>query len=68
MAGAKLPKVNSEVSKKSFIALVKNVQNQGFGLIFARKHNEARIPLSRSETFHPCRTCGSVRWKLVMAA
>jgi hypothetical protein len=26
------------------------------------------IPLSKSETFPPCRSCGSVKWTLVMAA
>jgi len=28
----------------------------------------SRIPLSQSETFPPCRTCGSVKWTLTMAA
>jgi hypothetical protein len=26
------------------------------------------IPLSKTETFPPCRACGSVKWTLVMAA
>ncbi len=26
------------------------------------------IPLSKTETFPPCRSCGSVKWVLVMAA
>lgn len=26
------------------------------------------IPLSKTETFPPCRSCGSVKWTLVMAA
>jgi hypothetical protein len=26
------------------------------------------IPLSKTETFPPCRGCGSVKWTLVMAA
>ena len=26
------------------------------------------IPLSKAETFPPCRACGSVKWSLVMAA
>ncbi|MCL5949182.1 MAG: hypothetical protein M1490_01730 [Candidatus Bathyarchaeota archaeon] len=32
------------------------------------KKEKARIPLSKTETFPPCRTCGSVKWALVMAA
>jgi hypothetical protein len=32
------------------------------------KGEGARIPLSKSETFPPCRTCGSVKWKLIMSA
>jgi hypothetical protein len=32
------------------------------------KGEKSNIPLSKSETFPPCRTCGSVRWTLVMAA
>ncbi len=32
------------------------------------KQGGARIPLSKTETFPPCRTCGSVRWKLIMSA
>ncbi len=32
------------------------------------KGENARIPLSKTETFPPCRTCGSVKWILVMAA
>jgi len=32
------------------------------------KGENARIPLSKTETFPPCRTCGSVKWVLVMAA
>jgi hypothetical protein len=32
------------------------------------KGDGARIPLSKSETFPPCRTCGSVKWKLIMSA
>jgi len=26
------------------------------------------IPLSKAETFPPCRACGAVKWTLVMAA
>ena len=32
------------------------------------KGEKARIPLSKTETFPPCRTCGSVKWVLVIAA
>jgi hypothetical protein len=32
------------------------------------KCEKSAIPLSKSETFPPCRTCGSVKWSLVMAA
>ncbi len=32
------------------------------------KREKSSIPLSKTETFPPCRTCGSVRWTLVMAA
>jgi hypothetical protein len=32
------------------------------------KGEKATIPLSKSETFPPCRTCGSVKWTLKMAA
>jgi hypothetical protein len=32
------------------------------------KGEKATIPLSKSETFPPCRTCGSVKWSLGMAA
>lgn len=32
------------------------------------KHEESGIPLSKTETFPPCRTCGSVKWKLRVAA
>ncbi len=32
------------------------------------KGENSRIPLSKTETFPPCRTCGSVKWVLVMAA
>jgi hypothetical protein len=32
------------------------------------KGGSSKIPLSKTETFPPCRTCGSVKWKLVMSA
>ncbi len=32
------------------------------------KGDQSRIPLSKTETFPPCRTCGSVKWMLVMSA
>ncbi len=32
------------------------------------KGEKSTIPLSKTETFPPCRTCGSVKWTLVMAA
>ena len=32
------------------------------------KGENSRIPLSKTEKFPPCRTCGSVKWVLVMAA
>ncbi len=32
------------------------------------KGEKATIPLSKTETFPPCRTCGSVKWTLKMAA
>ena len=32
------------------------------------KGDKSRIPLSRTETFPQCRTCGSVKWVLVMTA
>jgi len=31
------------------------------------KGEKSNIPLSKSETFPPCRTCGSVKWTLTMA-
>jgi hypothetical protein len=32
------------------------------------KGEKSTIPLSKTETFPPCRACGSVKWTLVMAA
>ncbi len=32
------------------------------------KGDQSKIPLSKTETFPPCRTCGSVKWTLVMSA
>jgi hypothetical protein len=32
------------------------------------KGEKSNITLSKSETFSPCRTCGSVKWTLTMAA
>ncbi len=39
-----------------------------YGHFCKEKGEDSKIPLSKSETFPPCRTCGSVKWKLIMSA
>jgi len=64
-----LPKEKAKEKQKKFYRTGEKCPESGLWTHFCKdKHEEARIPLSKSETFPPCRTCGSVRWKLVMAA
>ena len=67
------PKVVKETKKepkkqKFFRTGEKNPQSGLYAHFCKAKGEKSTIPLSKSETFPPCRTCGSVKWVLVMAA
>jgi hypothetical protein len=55
-------------SKKSYRTGEKCPESGLWAHSCKEKGGKATIPLSKTETFPPCRTCGSVRWTLVMAA
>jgi hypothetical protein len=54
---------------KNYSEPARNAENQVCKSISTKNKGEkARILLSKTEAFPPCRTCGSVKWVLVMAA
>ena len=56
-------------SSKKFFRTGEKCPESGLYEHFCKSKGEkSRIPLSKTETFPPCRTCGSVKWVLVMAA
>ena len=55
-------------SKKAFRTGEKCPESGLWSHFCKEKGEKATIPLSKTETYPPCRTCGSVRWTLVMAA
>ena len=57
-----------KVAKKLFRTGEKCPESGLYEHFCKSKSEKARIPLSKTETFPPCRTCGSVKWVLVMAA
>jgi hypothetical protein len=76
---AKTPKTAKTTNKKVAVAKEpkkqkyfrtgeKNPQSGLYAHFCKAKGEKSTIPLSKSETFPPCRTCGSVKWVLVMAA
>jgi hypothetical protein len=56
------------VSKKFYRTGEKCPESGLWSHFCKEKGEKTNIPLSKSETFPPCRTCGSVRWTLKMAA
>ncbi len=62
-------KVKKEKKQPKFYRTGEKCPESGLYEHFCKeKGDKARIPLSKTETFPPCRTCGSVKWVLVMAA
>jgi hypothetical protein len=58
-----------ETKKQKFYRTGEKCPESGLYEHFCKDKGEnSRIPLSKTETFPPCRTCGSVKWILVMAA
>jgi hypothetical protein len=67
------PKVKAKPAKESkkqtFFRTGEKCPESGLWEHFCKEKGEgSRIPLSKAETFPPCRTCGSVKWKLIMSA
>ncbi len=72
-AKAAAPKTNAKAKKvekkPKFFRTGEKCPESGLYEHFCKDKGEnARIPLSKTETFPPCRTCGSVKWVLSMAA
>ncbi|MCW4000525.1 MAG: YjzC family protein [Candidatus Bathyarchaeota archaeon] len=62
-------KAAKEPKKQKFFRTgEKNPQSGLYAHFCKAKGEKSTIPLSKSETFPPCRNCGSVKWVLVMAA
>jgi hypothetical protein len=58
-----------ETKKQTFFRTGEKCPESGLWEHFCKEKGEgSRIPLSKDETFPPCRTCGSVKWKLRMSA
>jgi hypothetical protein len=58
-----------EQKQKKFYRTGEKCPESGLWSHFCKEKGEkSNIPLSKSETFPPCRTCGSVKWTLKMAA
>lgn len=63
------PKRTSKKEKTKFYQTGEKCPESGLYEHFCKeKRAGSKIPLSKSETFPPCRTCGSVKWKLIMSA
>jgi len=67
------PKNNTKTAKETksrkFFRTGEKCPTSGLYAHFCEEKGEkSKIPLSKTETFPPCRTCGSVKWTLVMAA
>jgi len=62
-------KAVKERAKQKFFRTGEKCPESGLYSHFCKEKGEkATIPLSKTETFPPCRTCGSVKWTLKMAA
>ncbi len=64
----KAPAVKKDAKKKSYQTGEKCPESGLWAHFCKEKGEKSSIPLSKLETFPPCRTCGSVKWSLVMAA
>jgi hypothetical protein len=59
----------AESKKQKFYRTGEKCPASGLYAHFCKgKGEKSTIPLSKNETFPPCRTCGSVKWTLIMAA
>jgi hypothetical protein len=64
-----IPEKAKEVKPKKYYRTGEKCPMSGLWAHFCKdKGEKTTIPLSKTETFPPCRTCDSVRWFLVMAA
>lgn len=62
-------KATEKKTSKKFFRTGEKCPESGLYEHFCKSKGEkSRIPLSKTETFPPCRTCGSVKWVLAMAA
>jgi hypothetical protein len=69
IAAKEKAKLAKEPKKQKFFRTGEKCPESGLYSHFCKdKGEKATIPLSKTETFPPCRTCGSVKWTLVMAA
>ena len=58
-----------EAKKQKFYRTGEKCPESGLYEHFCKDKGEgSKKPLSKTETFPPCRTCGSVKWILVMSA
>jgi hypothetical protein len=58
-----------QAKKRRFFRTGEKCPESGLWEHFCKeKGTGSRIPLSQTETFPPCRTCGSVKWTLTMSA